>query len=180
MAPGHRNDDVTSGDEHGDRAWRHHPGEAAKPTDLVEETRATIDEARVVLPGIQALFGFQFVAIFNQTFQELEPFQKHLHLAALLLVAIAVAFIMAPAAYHRLAHRGAVSKRFVDIASALIAWALLPVMLAIVLDAYVVSLIITDSTPFSVAAAAALLVLFTGMWFVLPLRERGRKLPVRR
>src|SRR5439155_12636614 len=97
---------MTARDQQRQGAWRHEPDVPAKPTDLVEETRATIDEARVVLPGIQALFGFQFVAIFNTSFQELADQEKYLHLAALLLVAIAVALIMAPAAYHRLAHRG--------------------------------------------------------------------------
>jgi hypothetical protein len=32
---------------------------------LEEETRTIIEEARMVLPGIQALFGFQLIAVFN-------------------------------------------------------------------------------------------------------------------
>jgi hypothetical protein len=30
-----------------------------------------IDEARMVLPGIQALFGFQLIAVFNERFAQL-------------------------------------------------------------------------------------------------------------
>src|SRR6266446_3544638 len=40
---------------------------------LVEETRAILAEARMVLPGIQALFGFQLIAVFNTRFDELAP-----------------------------------------------------------------------------------------------------------
>jgi hypothetical protein len=30
-----------------------------------------VDEARMLLPGIQALFGFQLIAVFNQTFSQI-------------------------------------------------------------------------------------------------------------
>ena len=35
-----------------------------------EEASYLLDECRMVLPGIQALFGFQLVAVFNRTFWE--------------------------------------------------------------------------------------------------------------
>ena len=35
---------------------------------LGEEAKHVLEEARMVLPGIQALFGFQLVAVFNQRF----------------------------------------------------------------------------------------------------------------
>ncbi len=35
-----------------------------------ESTHAT-DEARMVLPGVQAILGFQLIAVFNQRFQDL-------------------------------------------------------------------------------------------------------------
>ena len=46
--------------------------------------QATIEEARMVLPGIQALFGFQLVAAFNQRFTELSPSNQYLHYVALI------------------------------------------------------------------------------------------------
>ncbi|MDQ2943358.1 MAG: hypothetical protein M3R21_06785 [Candidatus Dormibacteraeota bacterium] len=40
-----------------------------------------LNEGRMVLPGIQALFGFQLIAVFNQTFsQRLSPAEQYLHL----------------------------------------------------------------------------------------------------
>jgi hypothetical protein len=84
-----------------------------RPASLEEEIRTVIEEARMVLPGIQAFFGFQLIAVFNNRFQELTNTEQVLHLIALLLLAISIALIMTPAAYHRIAERGMVSRHFV-------------------------------------------------------------------
>lgn len=76
-----------------------------------------LEEARIILPGMQALFGFQLIAIFNTGFGRLSPFDQYLHLAALVLVAIAVALVMTPAAYHRRSKREHVSGYFIDATS---------------------------------------------------------------
>jgi Family of unknown function (DUF6328) len=83
----------------------------ARPASLEEETRTVIGEARMVLPGIQAFFGFQLIAVFNNRFQDLTHTEQVLHLIALLLLAVSIALIMTPAAYHRIAERGMVSRR---------------------------------------------------------------------
>jgi hypothetical protein len=50
-----------------------------------------LGECRMVLPGIQALFGFQLVVIFSDGFSEkLSEGQQLLHLMAIGLVVIAV------------------------------------------------------------------------------------------
>ena len=38
---------------------------------LEEEATHATDEARMVLPGIQAILGFQLIAVFNQRFEDL-------------------------------------------------------------------------------------------------------------
>ena len=85
----------------------------------------------MVLPGIQALFGFQLVAVFNARFTQLSFTDQLLHFSALVLVAIATALIMTPAAYHRQAELGTVSKFFVRMASTIIAIAMVPLMLGL-------------------------------------------------
>jgi hypothetical protein len=53
-----------------------------------------LEECRTVVPGMQALFGFQLIAVFNDTFRErLSPTERDLHLAAIVLVTIAVALL---------------------------------------------------------------------------------------
>ena len=73
--------------------------------ELVPLSRAAqylLEECRMVLPGIQALFGFQLIAVVSPGFaQKLTLAEQRLHLVAIALLAIAVALIMAPAAYHR-------------------------------------------------------------------------------
>jgi hypothetical protein len=100
-----------------------------RPASLEEEIRTVIEEARMVLPGIQAFFGFQLIAVFNNRFQELTHTEQVLHLIALLLLAVSIALIMTPAAYHRIAERGMVSRRFVELASRFLECAMLPLML---------------------------------------------------
>src|SRR6185312_6704027 len=64
--------------------------------------RHVLEECRMVLPGIQALFGFQLIAVFNQGFGEkLSQAQQVLHLVALVLTTLSMALVMTPAALHR-------------------------------------------------------------------------------
>ena len=133
---------------------------------------AAIEEARMVLPGIQALFGFQLIAAFNEQFQQLSEVDQTIHYVALALVAVAVAIIMTPAAYHRLAERGEMSGFFVRLASILIATAMLPLMVALCLEVYLVGTVILHQRWLSVAVAGVLLILFTGLWYVFPLAMR--------
>ena len=119
-----------------------HHNSTERPASLEEETRTTIEEASMVLPGIQALFGFQLIAVFNTRFHDFSSLEQVLHLVALLLVALAIAFIMTPAAYHRIAERGIVSRRFVDLASRFLEAALMPLMLGISLDLFLLGRLI--------------------------------------
>ena len=41
----------------------------------------------MVLPGVQALFGFQLIAVFSERFETLTDVQQDIHLAALFAVA---------------------------------------------------------------------------------------------
>lgn len=60
--------------------------------DLAEAVTHLLEECRMVLPGIQALFGFQLIAVFNSRFAEdLTRTEQIFHLAAITSVAIAVA-----------------------------------------------------------------------------------------
>jgi hypothetical protein len=93
---------------------------------LEEEATHTTDEARMLLPGVQAVLGFQLVAVTNQRFVLFTPVEQALYLAAFLLLALAMGLIMAPAAYHRQAERGKVTRRFVDLSSMLLTLAMVP------------------------------------------------------
>lgn len=122
----------------------------------------------MVLPGIQALFGFQLIAAFNERFHQIEPADQILHFSALVLISLAIAIIMTPAAYHRIVEQGPVSSFFVRLASWLIAAAMIPLMIALCLEVYVVGHLILASQSISILVAASLLLIFSGLWFVFP------------
>jgi hypothetical protein len=145
----------------------------SRPAGLEEETRTVIEEARMVLPGIQAVFGFQLIAVFNNGFHGLMPSERRMHLLALILTMIAIALIMTPASYHRLAEKGTVSRRFVEIASRLLAWAMLPLALGMTIDLFLVARLVLNNVTLSIGIAAVLLFVFFGLWYVFPGIERS-------
>jgi hypothetical protein len=49
--------------------------DGARP-ELEKIAQTAIEEARMVLPGIQAIFGFQLIAVFNTKFAELSDFDQ--------------------------------------------------------------------------------------------------------
>jgi hypothetical protein len=134
-----------------------------------------LEEARMVLPGIQALFGFQLIAVFNQGFADkLGPGEQRLHLAATALVALAVAFVMTPAALHRQTEPRAVSDSFVRLSSRLLLASMLPLALGTTMDLYLVARVILGASTPAAALAAALFVAYMALWFVLPQLRRMR------
>jgi hypothetical protein len=134
-----------------------------------------IEECRMVLPGIQALFGFQLIAVFNQGFGEkLSHADQLVHLAALVLTVVATGLVMTPAALHRQAEPKRVSERFVWLSSNILVAAMYPLAVAVALDVYVVASIVTKSHIAAVALAAALFVVFMALWLIVPWREKRR------
>ena len=126
----------------------------------------------MVLPGIQALFGFQLIAVFNERFKELTEDERLIHFSATVLVTIAIALIMTPAAYHRLAEQTTISKFFVLLASWLIAAAMVPLMLGLTLEVYLLGLLVIGDSKTSLAVSTALFGVFSLLWFVFPLAMR--------
>src|SRR5437870_1506085 len=106
-----------------------------KQLDLKDAAEQLLEECRMVLPGIQALFGFQLVAVFAERFATaLTPVEQLFHLAAILCAVVAVALVMAPAALHRRREPESVSRAFIEISSRLLMWSMAPLAVAIVLD----------------------------------------------
>jgi Family of unknown function (DUF6328) len=75
---------------------------------------------------------------------------------------------MTPAAYHRIAERGVVSRRFVDLASRLLEWAMAPLMLGISVDLFLLARLILHNVPLSATVAIGMLLVFFSFWYLLP------------
>src|SRR4029079_3574816 len=123
---------------------------------LAKQAQQAIEDARMVLPGIQALFGFQLIAVFNTTFGRLTQGQQYLHFLAVVLIAVAIALIMTPAAYHRQVEKDPPSPFFVRLASVLIAVAMVPLMTALCIEVYLLGILILGPPLISAAVAFAL------------------------
>ena len=133
-----------------------------------------LEECRMVLPGIQALFGFQLIAVFNQGFDEkLSPLEQKLHFFALFLVVLSAALVMAPAAIHRRSQQREISERFIWLSSRLLLASMWPLALGLSLDVYLIARIVFGAPLIGLAFATILLVVLVALWMLLPRRERS-------
>jgi hypothetical protein len=133
-----------------------------------------LEECRMVLPGIQALFGFQLIAVFNDSFGEkLTEGEQRLHFIAILLVTAAIALVMAPAAVHRQTQQREVSERFIWLSSRLVLAGMAPLVLGLCLEIYLVSRVIVEQEWIAAVSAAGAFVFFLVLWVGLPRRERA-------
>jgi hypothetical protein len=149
------------------------PEETKEPT-LHESVELALTEARVVLPGAQAMLGFQFVTMFTEAFEQLPRSSKLVHLLCLSLTAITVVLLITPAAFHRIAEHGMDSERLVRLTGRFVMAATIPLAAAMSGEVFVVILKVIDSFPLAVSAAVVTLIVMLSMWFGYTLLHRNR------
>ena len=137
------------------------PEERATP--LKTKIEQMLTEARVIIPGGQALLGFQFVATLTTAFAQLPASVQIIHSAGLCAVALAVLVLMTPAAVHRIAFHGEDDEDFFRTGSMLVTVAPLPLAVGIAADVLVVYYKVSESM--SVAGSAGILALLVLLWF---------------
>jgi hypothetical protein len=134
--------------------------------------RQVLTEARVVLPGAQAIFGFGFSAVLSDAFRSLPESSKFAHLTALVFVTLSIVLLITPAAYHRIVEEGENSEHFVRFAGKVITAAMVPLALGISLDFFVVTRKIVGSFLAGAIGGVATLAVFFGMWFGYTVAKR--------
>ena len=130
-----------------------------------------LTEARVIIPGAQALLGFQFVVVFVRSFAELPGWVKMIHAAALAAIALV------GAALHRIAYDGENSQSFFRVSSALVVGAALPLAVGIAADMCVVAFKITGGAGLASMGGCVSLVILVTFWFLYPLWLRHARGP---
>jgi hypothetical protein len=142
---------------------------------LSDKIKHVLTECRVVLPGAQALMGFQFIAILTDSFDKLPSGPKYVHLACIGLSALAIILLMTPAAYHRIVEQGQETEHFHRFASKMLIAALVPLALGLSGDVYVVVQKVTGSQLVSIVSALVILAVFWELWFGLTLYRRTQR-----
>jgi hypothetical protein len=144
------------------------PGAEMEKTPLKDRVEQVLTEARVVLPGVQALLGFQLATILMDGFDKLPQSSKYIHLMSLILMGLCVILLMTPAAFHRIVERGEDTERFHRFASVTLLVTMITLPLGICGDLFVVLRKVTGSVSLSIGIALLTLVFFYGLWFGYP------------
>lgn len=138
-------------------------------TPLHAKIEQLLTEARVVLPGAQALFGFQLAIVLTRAFEQLPKASIVVHAASLLLVALAVMMLMAPAPYHRIVYAGEDTEDMYRVSSALVTGATLPLGLGLAGDVYVVIAKISGSFAIGSFTGGVAFLFLIGLWYLYPI-----------
>jgi hypothetical protein len=144
-------------------------------TPLDVQVDQLLTEARLIIPGAQALLGFQFAVTLMRAFAELPDAVKMLHVAALCCIGLAVILLMAPASIHRIAFDGEDDPAFVKVASWFVIAAPLPLAFGIALDTFVAAGRALQSDRAASLLSLAATVVLLGTWYVYPLAQRFLK-----
>lgn len=147
--------------------------QAPLPHDFGREWPEFLDEIRVVLPGVQLLFGFLLAAPFSAHFDAVTGLIQDVFLVCFLTTAASCIFLIAPSVYHRLHWRRDVRDKEQMLRTcnhlAIVGGSLLAV--AMVCAIFVVTAIVaTTGRALLVTAVAGLLI--ASLWFFLPLSRR--------
>ncbi|MDF2120578.1 DUF6328 family protein [Roseiarcaceae bacterium H3SJ34-1] len=136
---------------------------------LAKRIEFVLTEARIILPGAQALLGFQLIIIFSESFAKLLYSEKMIHGTALGLIASSTLLLMAPAAVHRIAYNSQENPRFVTYASGLLSAATLFLAVGIAVEVRFIGNLLLDSATPALLASLASAILLIGIWHVWPM-----------
>jgi hypothetical protein len=121
---------------------------------------------------VQVLFAFLLTVPFNQRFTELSTVQRDVFFATLLCTAAATALLIAPSAHHRLLFRKGLREQRLRMGNLLAILGLVFLVPAMVGVVFVITDLIFGSAA-ALVVTVAMALLFSLLWFVLPLPYRN-------
>jgi hypothetical protein len=151
--------------------------QSGKELPLDKAATLVLDESRMILPGIQALFGFQLIVVFSDSFTtKLNVSEQRLHLLTIVLVVMATMIILTQAVFHRQTAEKQVANEFIRIASRLLLLSMFPLVTSICIEFYLISRVILNDVFWAVLFTIVLFSLFLLLWVGLPRIEALRRL----
>lgn len=152
--------------------WRD-PGEIVA-TPLKDKISQIMTEGRVILPGAQAMLGFQFAAVLTDAFARLPETSRLVHLGGLAAMTLAVILLMSPPCYHRIVGGGDARPDVDRYGVRMMLGALLPLALGLAADLYVVVATVLQAPGVARGVSAFALLIAAGLWMGVPLGLRRR------
>jgi antibiotic biosynthesis monooxygenase (ABM) superfamily enzyme len=140
---------------------------------LKEKINELLTESRIVLPGAQALLGFQLAAYLTEGFDKLSVTARMVHTGSLICIALTMILLMTPAPLHRLGENGENTKRFDRLGVAFVLTALVPLSLGLAGELYVVLEKTLQEPRLAWMGAGIFVVASMLLWFVVPLVSRS-------
>jgi hypothetical protein len=129
-----------------------------------------LNELRVALPGVQVLFGFLLIVPFSQGFAHVTAFQRDVYFAALMSAAVATALLIAPSAMHRILFQHREKEHIIGTGTKQLIAGLAFLALSMVTTILLIADVLFG-TAMVVGATLFTIVVFGGLWGVLPLKR---------
>jgi Family of unknown function (DUF6328) len=142
---------------------------------LEDQIDQVLEEARMVLPGAQALLGFQFAIMLVDSFAKLPRSAQYVHLVSFGFISLTTILLITPAAYHRLVNQGEDTPDFPRFASRMVLAAMVCLALGVSTDFYVVVEKVTGSGVLALLTSLLMLGSFYGLWFGYTLYRRWQQ-----
>lgn len=133
-----------------------------------------LQEIRIVLPGTQALLGFQFIAFFNETFLELDDYLRQIHFATLIVTMACTLLLISPVAYQQISEDGHTTKNFISFARKTTTITIGLLVIALSGNTYVAARVSNLGTTFAAISTAMLFLFGTGLFFIYSLFKSRR------
>lgn len=138
-----------------------------RPGRLDRELLELLNELRVMLPGVQALFAFLLIVPFNERFAGVTGQERAVYVVALLASAFACVLFITPPAFHRLRFRRHDKDQLVRVGNRCAIAGMAALALAMVAAVFLVTSVILGTRTAAVLTAF-ISVSIVGLWWVLP------------
>ncbi|HEY0638593.1 MAG TPA: DUF6328 family protein [Pseudonocardiaceae bacterium] len=131
-----------------------------------------LQELRVAQAGVQILFGFLLSIAFTELYTRADPYVRTTHMVTVMFTALSVAFLTAPAAWHRMLFRRGRRREILGVANHFALSGLACLAIAMTGTVLLLAEVVIGGWPAIVFGALAALV-FGSLWFLAPMRERA-------
>lgn len=126
-----------------------------------------LQEVRVVLTGVQLLFGFLLALAVSDRFRVIDPAMKTLYVGVLLTAALTIGLLVAPVCYHRRVFQSGRKQELVRVSHRLVTAGLIMMWLT-VLGAVILVLSLVLHTAMALLLAGLVGAILAGLWWLLP------------